>query len=152
MNKCFLLTWHAFSHHAQPFFFCGIIDVSAFSRPAAGVQTCASVWRGSVVQGLTWRSVGERKDNVVDSGVFYVFGHMSTYLSCRPDTCGCQTGNKAATPSKPCSFTLHPPQKNLPLPSPHLPLSGPSAQFVGNCADEDISEAATKHDPNLFHR
>ena len=34
---------------------------------------------------------------------------------------------------------------------PHLPPSAASAQFGGNCADEEILVAATKHDPNLFH-
>ncbi len=136
------------SSSRSTFFFRGVIDVSAFSRPAAGVQTCASVWRGSVVRGLTWRSTGESKDNVADSGVFYFSGHMSTYLSCRPDTCGYRTGKKkAATLSQPCSlhFIL------LTKFNPHLPPSGTSAQFGGNCADEDISVAAPKHDPNLFY-
>lgn len=148
MNKCFLFTWRAPPHLAQRAFSCGVIDVSAFSRPAAGVQTCASVWRGSVASGLTWCSVGERADSVADSGVFFFSGHMSTPLSCRPDTCGCRTGRRAVPPCPfppPTPYTLS--SKNY----PHLPPSAASAQFGGNCADEEILVAATKHDPNLFH-
>lgn len=62
------------------FFSCGVIDLSAFSRPAAGVQTCASVWSGSVAWGLTWRNIRESEDSEADSGVFYFSGPPSTFL------------------------------------------------------------------------
>ena len=143
MNKCFLFTRHPPPHHVLLFFPCGVIHVSAFSRADAGVQTYASVWGASGAWGLMWRSVGESKDGVADNGVLFVFCHMSSPLSCRPDTCGSRTGNQV-TPSTICPFlTL----KQY----PNVPLSGALAQFGDNCSYEDILGTPTKHDSNLFH-
>lgn len=59
----------------------GVIDVSAFSRLAAGVQTYSFPQRGSVVQRLTRHCVGQSKDTVADIGVFYFPGHMSSLFT-----------------------------------------------------------------------
>lgn len=130
MNKCCLFTWHAPPHQVQHGFFsfppCGVIDASAFSWLAAGVRTCASVWRGSAVRGLMWRSIGEGNKDGPDSGggVFYFHGHPSAPLSCRSDAHG------AARP--PLQFTVF---KKL----PHLPLSGALARPCEDCTDNDCS-------------
>lgn len=115
------------------FFSCGVIDLSAFSRPAAGVQTCASVWSGSVAWGLTWRNIRESEDSEADSGVFYFSGPPSTFLFLA-----------GLTLARPPSYTFG---KKI---APVCP-SGALAQLCGDCADKEILVAATTHDPNLFH-
>lgn len=101
---------------------------------------------GSVARGLTRCSVGESKDSVADNGVLYFSDHMSTPVSCRPDTCGGRTGSQANPATHfPPTYTLSN-SKNY----PNLPLSGASAQF-GDSAEEQILMTVTKQDSNLFH-
>lgn len=75
-SMLFLITLSVF------LFSCGVIDVSAFLRPAAGVQTCTSFWS----ELAAWRSMRCRISSKDDRGVSYFPGHPSNPLSCRPDT------------------------------------------------------------------
>lgn len=81
MNKCFLYAWRALPHHAQRFFPCRVINVSAFSRTAAGVQTCALVWRGSVARGVNavqrW---GERRQRGWQWGLLLFCPHIHSSI------------------------------------------------------------------------
>lgn len=108
------------------FFFppCGVIDVSAFSWLAAGVRTCASVWRGSAERGVNVAQLWGGRQRWGRQWVFYFHGHPSAPLSCRSDAHG------AARP--PLQFTVF---KKL----PHLPLSGALARPCEDCTDNDFS-------------
>lgn len=137
-------------------FSCRVIDVSAFSRPAAGVQTRAAVWSGSVARGLTlvqWRrrATTTRMTMGSSSSLTTCPLHFPAGLTL------VDTGSEGKRLPQTTAPSHHPPTsallfillKKLP---PSLPLSGASTPFGYNYADEEILVAAAKPAPNLHHR